>query len=63
MTNIVDGMDAARFKSGNPDYKKAEQRRKEERNQEPLCLKILRTDHKGWIISWLRVQLALFFLW
>ncbi|WP_258881287.1 hypothetical protein [Paenibacillus sp. sptzw28] len=39
--NIMDGMDAARFKSGNPHHKKKEEELKQEEKKMPMVLRNL----------------------
>lgn len=42
MTNIIDGMDAARFKSGNPTNEKHKKKKKEDEKKTPMVLKNLK---------------------
>jgi hypothetical protein len=42
LTNIIDGMDAARFKSGNPTQNKRQKKEKEDEKKMPMVLKNLK---------------------
>jgi hypothetical protein len=42
LTNIIDGMDAARFKSGNPNNNKRQKKQKEDEKKMPMVLKNLK---------------------